>query len=156
MSVCRMCVCVCVRVAEVGYEAMGEGVCILKGLVQCVRGPFRLPLLRQSFGEGAHSNRTWLLRGGESSSTPDPLACRRRLSQPPSPLLGLADTLHRNQHHPRGRPYLTLSRHVRSCRSTHANGAPENNLFTERVGRRLQKSLTKLVLTVNTRNKNHT
>ena len=67
--------------------------------------------------------------GGESSSsTPDLLACRRRLSQPPSPLLRLADTLHHNQHHPRGRPYLTLSQYVRSCLSTHTGRATETTL----------------------------
>lgn len=74
--------------------------------------------------------------GGESSSsTPDLLACRRRLSQPPSPLLGLANTLHRNHRHPRGRPYLTLSQHVRSCLSTHTHTARKQP-FVESVGKR--------------------
>lgn len=102
-------------------------------------GPFGYSLLRQSFGEGAHSNRTWLLGGGSSSSsTPDLLACRRRLSRPPCPLLRLADTLHHHHQHPRGRPYLTLSQHVHSCLATHTEETTEDNL-SWRVYRKITK-----------------
>lgn len=90
----------------------------IEGSCPVSEGPFGYSLPRQSCGEGAHSSRTWLLGGESSSSTPDLLACRRRLSQPPSPLLRLADTLH---HHPQGRPFLTLSQHLHSCLSTHTH-----------------------------------
>lgn len=42
VSVCRRRALARVRAAAAGYEAKGGGVCISKGLVQCVRGPFRL------------------------------------------------------------------------------------------------------------------
>lgn len=90
----------------------------IEGSCPVSEGPFGYSLPRQSCGEGVHSSRTWLLGGESSSSTPDLLACRRRLSQPPSPLLRLADTLH---HHPQGRPFLTLSQHLHSCLSTHTH-----------------------------------
>jgi len=63
MTVCRMCMCVCVWVLEVGYEAVEVALVYWRVLSSVSEGPFGYSLLRQSFGEGAHSNRTWLLGG---------------------------------------------------------------------------------------------
>lgn len=60
-----------------------------------------------------------------SSSSPATLACRRRLSEPPSPLLRLVNTLH---HHLQGRPYLTLSQHVHNCLPEHHGRTTESKV----------------------------
>lgn len=60
-------VCVCVRVVEVGYETVEVALVYWRVLSSVSEGPFGYSLLRQSFGEGAHSNRTWLL-GGERAA----------------------------------------------------------------------------------------
>lgn len=48
-----------------GYEAAEVALVYWRVLSSVSEGPFGYSLLRQSFGEGAHSNRTWLLGGRE-------------------------------------------------------------------------------------------
>lgn len=96
----------------------GGGACVLRGLVRCQRALSATLFPDKAVVKGLTPAGHGCWGGESSSSTPDLLACRRRLSQPPSPLLRLADTLH---HHPQGRPFLTLSQHLHSCLSTHTH-----------------------------------
>lgn len=124
MCVCRAftCVCVCVYLGMVTklrrLRLYIEGSC-----PACQRALLATLFSDKAAVKGLTPTGHGCWGGERSSHTPALLACRRKLSQPPSPLLRPADTLHhhrrRRHHHPQGRPYLTLSQHARSRFATH-------------------------------------
>lgn len=75
-----------------------------------------------------HGCRRRVVGGGEQQQQQQRLSsclvlpAEKRLSEPPSPLLRLVDSLHR---HPGGRPYLTLSQHVHSWHATHTSSCKQ-------------------------------
>lgn len=120
----RTCVC-----SQGWLQSCGGGVCLLKGLVQCVRGPFRL-LSSQTKLWWRGSLQQDMAAGGERAAaalqtySPAGGGYLSHLVQSSGWLIPSTATTTTHGE----KPYLTSSLHLHSCLSTHTGRATEDNL----------------------------